>query len=383
MHAAVLRIDPAQPAIPDLYAMGLDGVSTIGGGSLHGTVGLATPAPPGGTTVSLSSSDPATAQVPPSVQVGAGNSANSFTVTTSASVTSFQSVQITAQSGAGMKSQWISVYPNPNSVALSSITPSVSGTTGGNSIPATLFLSGNAPAGGARVTLSSSNTAAAQVPASVTIPAGQGWANFTITTSPVSADTQATITGTYGATQTAIITVMAGAAASNTGLLSPTAHAAASAGDGNGFEVNPGNAMADDALNAVDNNSGTASSTSCTSTARDKHQFFNYGITLPSGATVKGIEVRLDSRVDDTAGSPRMCVELSWDGGASWTAPLATSTLSTSMRSRTLGGAANTWGRTWTPAELSNGNFRIRITNAANSTSRDFTLDWAAVRISY
>ena len=383
MHAAVLRIDPAQPAIPDLYAMGLDGVSTIGGGSLHGTVGLATPAPPGGTTVSLSSSDPATAQVPPSVQVGAGNSANSFTVSTSASVTSFQSVQITAQSGAGVKSQWISVYPNPNSVALSSVTPSVSGTTGGNSIPATLFLSGNAPAGGARVTLSSSNTAAAQVPASVTIPAGQGWANFTITTSPVSADTSVTITGNYGATQTAIITVTAAAAASNTGLLSPTAHAAGSAGDGNGFEVNPGNAMADDALNAVDNNSGTASSTSCTSTARDNHQFFNYGITLPSGATVKGIEVRLDSRVDDTAGSPRMCVELSWDGGASWTAPLATSTLSTSMRSRILGGAANTWGRTWTPGELSNGNFRIRITNVANSTSRDFTLDWAAVRISY
>ena len=383
MHAAVIRIDPAQPAIPDLYALGLDGVSTIGGGSLHGTVGLATPAPPGGTTVSLSSSDPATAQVPPSIQVGAGNSANSFTISTSASVTSFQSVQITAQSGAGIKSQWISVYPNPNSVVLSSITPSVSGTTGGNSIPATLFLSGNAPAGGAQVTLSSSNTAAAQVPASVTVPGGQGWVNFTITTSPVSADTAVTITGNYGATQTATITVMAAAAASNTGLLSPTANAPDSAGDGNGFEVNPGNAMADDTMNAVDNNSGTASSTSCTSTARDKHRFLNYGITLPSGATVKGIEVRLDSRVDDTAGSPRMCVELSWDGGNSWTAPIATSTLSTSMRSRTLGAATNTWGRSWTPAELSNANFRVRITDVANSTARDFTLDWVAVRVSY
>ena len=383
MHAAVIRIDPSQPAIPDLYALGLDGVSTIGGGSLHGTVGLATPAPPGGTTVSLSSSDPATAQVPPSIQVGGGNTANSFTISTSASVTSFQSVQITAQSGAGIKSQWISVYPNPNSVVLSSITPSVSGTTGGNSIPATLFLSGNAPAGGAQVTLSSSNAAAAQVPASVTVPGGQGWVNFTITTSPVSADTAVTITGNYGATQTATITVMAAAAASNTGLLSPTANAPDSAGDGNGFEVNPGNAMADDTLNAVDNNSGTASSTSCTSTARDKHRFLNYGITLPSGATVKGIEVRLDSRVDDTAGSPRMCVELSWDGGNSWTAPIATSTLSKSMASRTVGGAANTWGRSWTPAELSNANFRVRITDVANSTARDFTLDWVAVRVSY
>jgi len=383
MHAAVLRIDPAQPAIPDLYAMGLDAVSTIGGGSFHGTVGLATPAPAGGTTVSLSSSDPAIAQVPASVQVGAGNSANSFTINT-ASVSSFQSVQITAQSGGGIKSQWISVYPDPNAVVLSSVTPSVSGATGGNSINATLFLSGNAPAGGAKVTMSSSNPAAAQVPASVTVPAGQGWVSFTITTSPVSADTSVTITGVYSSTQTATITVLAGASsASNTGLLSPTANAADSAGDGNGFESNPGNAMADDASNAVDNNSGTASSTSCTSTARDKHRFFNYGITLPSGATVKGIEVRLDSRVDDTAGSPRMCVELSWDGGISWTAAQATSTLTTSMRSRTLGGAASTWGRTWTPAELSNANFRVRITNVASSTSRDFTLDWVAVRVSY
>ncbi len=360
MHGAVLRIDPAQPAIPDLYTMGLDGVSTIAGGSFHGAVGLTTPAPPGGTTVSLSSSDPSVAQVPSSVQIGGGNSANSFTVTTS-SVSSFQSVQITAQSGAGTKSQWISVYPDPNSVTLSSVTPNVSQTTGGTSISATLFLSGNSGASGARVTLSSSNTAAAQVPSSVTVPAGQGSATITV------------LGGGGGG----------GGGTTNTGLRSPTANAADSAGDGNGFESNPGNAMADDASNAVDNNSGTASSTSCTSTARDKHRFFNYGITLPSGATVKGIEVRLDARVDDTSGSPRMCIELSWDGGVSWTAPLATSTLSKSMSSRTLGGAANTWGRTWTPAELSDANFRVRITNVANSTSRDFTLDWIAVRISY
>jgi hypothetical protein len=272
-------------------------------------------------------------------------------------------------------------------VVLSSITPNTTTTTGGTSISTTLFLSGNSGPSGARVTLSSSNTAAAQVPASVTVPAGQGWVIFNITTSPVSADTPVTITGTYGATKSAIITVLGGGGGgggtTNTGLLSPTANAADSAGDGNGFESNPGNAMADDASNAVDNNSGTTSSTSCTSTGRDKHRFFNYGITLPSGATVKGIEVRLDARVDDTSGSPRMCVELSWDGGVSWTAPLATSTLSKSMASRTLGGAANTWGRTWTPAELSNANFRVRITNAANSTARDFTLDWVAVRVSY
>jgi hypothetical protein len=382
MHGAVLQIDPAQPAVPDLYALGLDAVSVIGGGSLHGTVGLATPAPAGGTTVFLSSSDPST-RVPASVLVAAGNSANSFTIATTA-VSNATSVQISAQSGSVTKSQWITVYPDPNAPpSLSSITPSVSGTTGGNSISATLFLTGNAPAGGAAVSLSSSNPTAAQVPASVTVPAGQGFQGFTITTSPVSVDTSVTITGTYGVSQSATITVLAGAASTNTGFLSPSANAADSGGHGDGFEVTPANAQADDTANAADMNSGTASSLSCTSTARDRHRFFNYGITLPAGAAVKGIEVRLDARTDATSGSPKMCVELSWDGGVSWTAPLTTATLSTTMKTLILGGAANTWGRSWTPANLSNANFRVRVTDVANSTNRDFWLDWIAVRVSY
>jgi hypothetical protein len=382
MHGAVLEIDPAQPAVPDLYAMGLDAVSVIGGSSLHGTVGLATPAPAGGTTVFLSSGDPS-ARVPASVLVAAGNSANSFTIATSA-VSSMTSVQISAQSGSVTKSQWITVYPDPNAPpSLSSITPSVSGTTGGNNISATLFLTGNAPAGGAAVSLSSSNPTAAHVPASVTVPAGQGFQGFTITTSPVSVDTSVTITGTYGASQSATITVLAGAASTNTGFLSPSANAADSGGHGDGFEVTPANAQADDTANAADMNSGTAPSLSCTSTARDRHRFLNYGITLPAGAAVKGIEVRLDTRTDSTSGSPKMCVELSWDGGVSWTAALTTATLSTTMKTLILGGAANTWGRSWTPANLSNANFRVRVTDVANSTNRDFWLDWIAVRVSY
>jgi len=383
MHGAVLRIDPDQPAVPDLFAMGVNPNQVIGGASVEGTVGLVTPAPVGGTTVFLSSSDPSLAQVPASVDVGAGNSTNSFTVTTKP-VSTMTSVQISAQSGSVTKSSWITLGADPNApVVLSSVTPSVNGTTGGNNISATLFLNGNAPAGGAKVTLSSSNPAAAQVPASVTVPAGQGFQGFTITTSAVAADTSVTITGTYGSTQTATITVSPGVTASNTGLRSPAANGADTGGDGNGFQTNPANAMADDAASAVDTDSGTVSSTSCTSTGRDRHRFFNYGLSLPAGATLQGIEVRLDSRVDSTNGSPRMCVQLSWDGGVHWTAPIATSTLSTTMATRMLGSATNTWGRTWTPAELSDANFRVRVIDVANSTTRDFSLDWIAVRVSY
>ncbi|MBI5034619.1 MAG: fibronectin type III domain-containing protein [Chloroflexi bacterium] len=169
---------------------------------------------------------------------------------------------------------------------------------------------------------------------------------------------------------------------SNTGWLSPSANAANTGGDGNGFEVNPVNAYADDGVFAIDNNSGTSSTTSCTSTQKDKHRYYNYNISLP-GATVAGIEVRLDAKVDSASNSPKMCVQLSWDGGTTWTATKSTPTLTTSEATYILGGAADTWGRTWSLSNLSNTSFRVRIINVASSTARDFSLDWIAVRVTY
>jgi hypothetical protein len=156
-----------------------------------------------------------------------------------------------------------------------------------------------------------------------------------------------------------------------------------SSGDNNGFEVNPGLACADGGGNAYDENSGTSTTSSCSSTARDRHDFYDYGINLPSGATVDGITVRLDAWVDGTFGSPFMCVELSWNGGASWTAAKTTSTLGTAEASFTLGGASDGWGRTWSATEMSDSNFRLRVTNVAGSSFRDFSLDWVAVDVAY
>jgi hypothetical protein len=174
-------------------------------------------------------------------------------------------------------------------------------------------------------------------------------------------------------------------AAANTGFRSPTAHAAVTSGSGdnNGYEVNPGNAFADDGLYAVDNNSGTGASTSCTSTAKDKHRFYNYGFSVPGGATIQGIEVRLNARVDSTTGSPKICVQLSWDGGVTWTTTKSTTTLATSETTRILGGVTDTWGRTWNSGDFGDANFRVRLADVSSSTSRDFSLDWVAVRVRY
>jgi hypothetical protein len=171
----------------------------------------------------------------------------------------------------------------------------------------------------------------------------------------------------------------------NTGFLAPTANAPVTtgAGDNNGYQTTPANAYALDGLLAVDPNSGTGTGTSCTATSKDKHDFYTFNVSLPAGASIRGIEVQLNAKADSTSNSPKICVQLSWDGGTTWTAAQTTATLTTSTAAYNLGGAANNWGRTWAATDFSNPAFRVRLIDVASSTARTFSLDALAVRISY
>ncbi len=77
-----------------------------------------------------------------------------------------------------------------------------------------------------------------------------------------------------------------------------------------------------------------------------------------------------------------MCVELSWDDDATWTAPpKATPTLGTAEATFFLGSVSDTWSRTWSDTDFTDANFRLRITNVARSSPvRDFSLDWGCRR---
>lgn len=212
----------------------------------------------------------------------------------------------------------------------------------------------------------------------------------TATNTPMSTDTPtptpsntptATYTPIHTATPTASPTPILGA--SSTGFRSPAAHQVTAGGDNNGYESAPANAFGDDGLFALDSDSGTGMGTGCNSTGKDRHRYYNYGFPLPAGATTTGLEVRLDAKVDSTVGASKLCVQLSWNGGSSWTTPKATTTLGTAEGIYILGGAADTWGLDWTAAELSNANFRLRITNVSSDLTQDFSLDWVAVNIHY
>ena len=88
-----------------------------------------------------------------------------------------------------------------------------------------------------------------------------------------------------------------------------------------------------------------------------------------SPGAVVGIEVRLsDTRISGTCANTRVSVALSWNNGApgSWTTTTTeTPNLTTTQSQYVLGSITNTsaWGgHTWTGADLSNGNFRVRAT---------------------
>jgi len=188
-----------------LSTVTLNPISVVGGTSSTGQVTLTKPAPNGGAVVTLSSNNTAAAQVPVSVTVLAGTTTVTFQVTTTPvaanTVVNISGTYGTTRSG--------SLTVQAPKLTGNGLIVSPTSVIGGTSSTGTVKLTGPAPSGGSVVTLSSSNTAAAQVPPSVTVPAGATTATFTINTSPVGNNTSVTLTGIYGVTDTANLTVTA------------------------------------------------------------------------------------------------------------------------------------------------------------------------------
>src|SRR5262245_18699297 len=116
-QATLLEIDPALSGDPILLAFGASPTDLIGGASTRGTVSLVMLAPPGGGTVTVTSTNPSVVQVPPTVSIAAGNSANSFTITSSP-VSLGTTVEVDATAGGVTKSVFINVAPDPNAPPL-------------------------------------------------------------------------------------------------------------------------------------------------------------------------------------------------------------------------------------------------------------------------
>jgi hypothetical protein len=137
----------------------------------------------------------------------------------------------------------------------------------------------------------------------------------------------------------------------------------------------PNRAYADDSNYAFRNNNANGIA----------HVYRNYGFSIPDGAVIQGIQVRLDWWLDNTLGTNAIRVYLSWDGGTSWTAYQLATTERTDDGNPTdiVGGTADTWGRTWSASEFSDANFHVRLELVTDDTGRDFRIDWVPVQVTY
>jgi hypothetical protein len=199
-RSASLTVTPAPPPPPTLSSLSLNPTSVVGGTqSSTGTVTLSGPAPVGGATVGLSSSNTTAARVPSSVTVAAGATSATFTVSTSA-VAASTTITIPATYNGATRSASLTVAPAPPPPpTVSSLALDPANVFGGQSSTGTVTLTGPAPAGGAQVFLSS-NSGAATVPSSVIVPAGATSASFTVNTSFVLISASATISASYNGT---------------------------------------------------------------------------------------------------------------------------------------------------------------------------------------
>ena len=166
--------------------------STVAGGSNStGTITL-NAAPKAATVVKLKSSS-ASVTVPATVTIAAKATTGKFTATTKG-VGSQTTANITATLGSSTASGSLTITA-PVLVSVT-ISPSTVKGSSMNPVKGQVTISGIAPTGGLVIQLSSSNSAAASGPSTVTIPAGKSIVGFVVSHKSVTVQTVVTFTAT-------------------------------------------------------------------------------------------------------------------------------------------------------------------------------------------
>jgi hypothetical protein len=179
--------------------------STVAGGNpTIGTVTLNGNAPFGGAVIKLAS-NVKTAILPASVTIAAGSTNGTVSIGTTV-VTKPSTATLTATLGASSQTAALLIEPT----ALQSVSVAPSTVIGGSNTPVVgaVTLTGPASASGMTVTLSSSNSKAASVPASVRVAAGKTSATFAVSHALTASIQTSVIKATAGAaTETATLTI--------------------------------------------------------------------------------------------------------------------------------------------------------------------------------
>lgn len=224
----------------------------------------------GGATINLSSSNPGAAPVPATI-IMPGNTAWTQFQLQAGQVTAPTPVTITATLNSASASAQFTLQPP----SLKSLTISPATISGGAQPQGIAMLNGQAPAGGAFVSLSS-NSPFVSPPASVMVEPGSFSASFPIPTSSVTANTTAIVTANYnGASSEAQVTLTPQQPPSSL-TLSPTS-TTGTGGSSFGVVTIASPSSTDEVLQVASSNPSIASVPN--------------GVTIPAGSTTGGFNI--------------------------------------------------------------------------------------------
>lgn len=119
--------------------------------------------------------------------------------------------------------------------------------------------------------------------------------------------------------------------------------------------------------------------------APHEQDYYNFTFGVPDGATIDGVEVVIEAKTQpDSAVKTR--VELSWDGGANYTAYKEKTGWPSGVAAdatKTFGANDDLWGRVWASGEFSNANFRVKVYPKGPSNGDTWYIDHLQVRVTY
>jgi hypothetical protein len=111
----------------------------------------------------------------------------------------------------------------------------------------------------------------------------------------------------------------------------------------------------------------------------------SFGMSVPTDATVDGIEVSIEAKSSAATGC-QVGATLSWDGGISWTAQKIVG-LTNNDGNYTLGGTSDTWGHTWNVPQTAGGSLLVRLQDidpgSACADNSLLSVDRVQARVTY
>ncbi len=146
--------------------------------------------------------------------------------------------------------------------------------------------------------------------------------------------------------------------------------------------VNPNNAKISDGV--------FTTFTSATNVTSHYLKLTNYGFTIPSGATINGIEVdiqRKGSTANTTTHTRDLVVSIVKSDGSigSTNEALLTTNWPAIEATQIYGGSSDLWGETWADSDINNSNFGMVVqaknqTSAGNPTG---SIDFVSITVTY